>query len=53
MYVQNVEKRHLPPLESLISGVEGETIIVTGPTSGIGRETAANLALAGAKGWIV
>ncbi|KAI3432217.1 hypothetical protein D9Q98_003779 [Chlorella vulgaris] len=46
--LQKLWMRGLPPL-SLIGGpAEGQVVIVTGPTSGIGKETAAALAARGA-----
>lgn len=41
--LQKWRTRHLPPLDCLDADVAGRTCIVTGPTSGIGRETAAAL----------
>lgn len=42
--------RGLPSLDLIGGPAEGLTVIVTGPTSGIGRETAAELARRGATG---
>ncbi len=45
--------RGLPSLDLIGGPAEGLTVIVTGPTSGIGRETAAELARRGATGvWV-
>lgn len=48
--MQKLWMRGLPSL-SLIGGpAEGQVVVVTGPTSGIGRETAAALAARGSHG---
>lgn len=48
--LQKLWMRGLPSL-SLIGGpADGLVVVVTGPTSGIGRETAAALAVRGARG---
>lgn len=42
--------RHLPQLDSIGGPADGLICIVTGPTSGIGREAAGELARRGAHG---
>lgn len=42
--------RGLPSLDLIGGPAEGQVVVVTGPTSGIGRETAAALASRGARG---
>jgi NAD(P)-dependent dehydrogenase (short-subunit alcohol dehydrogenase family) len=45
---QKLQVRDTPPIEDIGADVKGFTIIVTGPTSGIGTSTAAELARRGA-----
>ncbi|PRW61076.1 short-chain dehydrogenase reductase SDR [Chlorella sorokiniana] len=47
-FLQKLWMRGLPSLDLIGGPAEGLTVIVTGPTSGIGRETAAELARRGA-----
>ena len=47
---QKLWMRGLPSLDLIGGPAEGLTVVVTGPTSGIGRETAAALAARGATG---
>lgn len=42
--------RSLPSLDLIGGPAEGQMVVVTGPTSGIGKETAAALAARGAHG---
>jgi len=42
--------RNLPPIGLIGGAVESQVCIITGPTSGIGKETAAELARRGAHG---
>ena len=48
--MQKLWMRNLPPLELIGGPVAGLVCIVTGPTSGIGLETATELARRGAHG---
>eukprot|EP00208_Stichococcus_sp_RCC1054_P005355 CAMPEP_0206143352 /NCGR_PEP_ID=MMETSP1473-20131121/20248_1 /ASSEMBLY_ACC=CAM_ASM_001109 /TAXON_ID=1461547 /ORGANISM="Stichococcus sp, Strain RCC1054" /LENGTH=64 /DNA_ID=CAMNT_0053538709 /DNA_START=247 /DNA_END=437 /DNA_ORIENTATION=+ len=43
VFLQRWQARRVPPLAELRADVEGRTCIVTGPTSGIGRQTAGAL----------
>ena len=47
---QKLWMRGLPSLGLIGGPAEGQVVVVTGPTSGIGRETAAALAARGARG---
>ncbi|MEW5316739.1 MAG: hypothetical protein WDW38_008090 [Sanguina aurantia] len=48
VFFQKLSMRHLGDLDSMSGPMDGLTVIVTGPTSGIGKETAAVLARKGA-----
>lgn len=48
--LQKLWMRGLPSLSLIGAPAEGLVVVVTGPTSGIGRETAAELAARGAQG---
>lgn len=50
MSLQKVWMRHVPPLKEVGGPAKDMVCIVTGPTSGIGRETALELARRGAHG---
>ena len=47
---QKVSLRGVPELPDIGASAEGLTIIITGPTGGIGQQSAAELARRGAKG---
>ncbi|KAL6752312.1 hypothetical protein V8C86DRAFT_2758173 [Haematococcus lacustris] len=49
VFFQKLGMQHLGSIDSVGGPVQGLTVIVTGPTSGIGKETAAALARRGAK----